>query len=286
MPKGVIADSWFALEEGWLWKTASAVSAKTLAIGAAAFGMLALTSCACQTRSTPSGRSPDTFAKSSLKGARIVYIAEKHDEPSHHQFQERVIRALHQSGKPVTVGMEMIDVTQQAVLDEYLHGAISWNDFARRSAFNRGWGKTSPAYERILIWCRRHEVPVVGLNAPETITRKLARGQRLTAAEKQSVPNFPEPPGGFKQFQKAMTSHATSGSLRRYYEAQRAWDMTMAARILRWLPQHPGTMVVLLGRFHADPRTGVPWYVARNSNAAQVILYPQKAGTTQSDRRD
>jgi hypothetical protein len=31
---------------------------------------------------------------------------------------------------------------------------------------------------------------------------------------------------------------------------------------------------VLLGRFHADPRTGVPWYVARKSRVTQVIFYP------------
>jgi uncharacterized iron-regulated protein len=48
----------------------------------------------------------------------------------------------------------------------------------------------------------------------------------------------------------------------------------MAGRILAWLPDHAGTLVVLLGRFHADPRTGVPWYVARKSRARQVVLYP------------
>jgi hypothetical protein len=33
-------------------------------------------------------------------------------------------------------------------------------------------------------------------------------------------------------------------------------------------------MVVLLGRFHADPQTGVPWYVANNSTVNQVIVHP------------
>ncbi len=59
-----------------------------------------------------------------------------------------------------------------------------------------------------------------------------------------------------------------------YYEAQRAWDETMARRIISWLRDHSGTLVVLLGRFHADPRTGVPWYVGRKSRVTQVIFYP------------
>ena len=219
-------------------------------------------------------RPSQVSALPALEGARIIYIAEKHDEASHHQFQEKIIRSLHRRGKPVTVGMEMADVTQQAVLDDYLDKKIPWSEFAHRTAFDRGWGKTSPAYARILSWCRRNGVPVIALNAPQTVTRKLARSEPLTAKEKQLVPNYPEPPGGFKRFQGAMAGHGNVRSLRQYYEAQRAWDQTMAGRILAWLPDHSGTLVVLLGRFHADPRTGVPWYVARKSHVTQVILFP------------
>jgi uncharacterized iron-regulated protein len=71
-----------------------------------------------------------------------------------------------------------------------------------------------------------------------------------------------------------MAGHPGGGSLRRYYEAQRAWDTTMAGRILGWLSDHPGTLVVLLGRYHADPSTGVPWYVGRRAKITQVVLLP------------
>ncbi len=172
--------------------------------------------------------------------------------------------------------MEMIDVTQQANLDQYLKGTISWSEFSRRTGFDRGWGKTSPAYKRVLTWCRRNDIPVIGLNAPPSVTRKIARNQKLTPAEALWIPSFPEPAGGFAKFQAAMAGHPGTGSLRRYYEAQRAWDTTMAGRILAWLSDHPGTLVVLLGRFHADPQTGVPWYVARKANTIQVIISPTK----------
>jgi uncharacterized iron-regulated protein len=237
-----------------------------------ALGLLVLAGCVTRPAS-------DSFARSvtyGLERARIVYIGEKHDDISHHQFQGEIIRSLHRRGKPVTVGMEMIDLTQQDALDDYLEKRISWNEFVRRTAFDRGWGKTSPAYARILSWCRRNEVPVIALNAPQTVTRKLACNEPLTAEEKQLVPTYPEPPGGFKQFQTAMAGHGNGGSLRRYYEAQRAWDQTMAGRILAWLPNHSGTLVVLLGRFHADPRTGVPWYVARKSQVTQLVLFPAR----------
>jgi hypothetical protein len=53
---------------------------------------------------------PDTQATLAdrLGRARIIFIAEKHDEASHHRLQEQIIRALHRR-QPLTVGM-MIDV--------------------------------------------------------------------------------------------------------------------------------------------------------------------------------
>ena len=125
---------------------------------------------------------------------------------------------------PFAVGMEMVDVTQQPALDDYLEKRTSWSEFSRATGFDRGWGRTSPAYQRILSWCRKEAIPVVALNAPPIVTRKLARNEPLTVEQRRLVPNYPEPPGGFEQFCAAMSGHQTRGSLRRYYEAQRAWD--------------------------------------------------------------
>jgi uncharacterized iron-regulated protein len=221
-------------------------------------------------------RSPRGVEGLSLLGARVIYIAETHNELAHHKLQAHIIHSLHRRGHPIAVGMEMIDVTQQRALDQYLEKKISWKAFARSTNFESGWGKTSPAYKRILQWCRRKEVPVIGLNAPSSTTRKLAQGTKLSSAEAALVPNFPAPPGGFDKFSAAMAHHPDSGSLHRYYQAQRAWDTTMAAEILSWLRNHDGTLVVLLGQVHADPQTGVPWYVARNSDVKQVIVYPEE----------
>ena len=241
----------------------------------AALTGLVLTGCAAHDP-TPSARRPGLLGESSLLRARVIYVAERHNEFSHHRLQQKIIRSRHQRDHSVTVGMEMIDVTQQRALDQYLAKKISWTTFARSTTFESGWGKTSPVYKRILEWCRRNQVPVLGLNAPQSVTRKIARNQTLTSAESALIPKFPEPPGGFQKFQAAMASHPGSGSVRRYYQAQRAWDATMATTILSWLRHHQGTLVVLLGQMHADAQTGVPWYVARNSDVTQLIIYPKE----------
>jgi aminopeptidase N len=240
----------------------------------AVLGALALAACVTHPSSASPDRPSPALQLSRLEGARIVYIGEKHDEVSHHQFEEKILRMLHKREKTVTLGMEMLDVTQQAALDDYLGKKISWSEFASRTAFDREWGETSPYYRRILGWCRNNAVPVIALNAPPAVTRKLARGESLTADEKQFSPSLSEPPSGFERFTAAMAGHRRDGSLRRYYKAQQAWDQTMAGRILAWLPDHSGILVVLVGGFHADPQTGVPWYVARKSGVKQIVLYP------------
>ena len=263
------------MPEASQWARQQARRPSQLSLVSAVFAALALAGCAAQD-STTSSRSQFVVERSRPLQARIIYIAERHNEPFHHQLQERIIRCLHERGVSVTVGMEMIDVTQQPALDDYLAKRISWSTFARSTGFASGWGQTSPAYKRILEWCRGNEVPVVGLNAPQFVTRKIARNQRLTSAEAALIPKFPEPPGGFKKFRTAMAGHPGSGSVRRYYQAQRAWDATMAGRILSWLRDRPGTLVVLLGQIHADPRTGVPWYVAKNSDVPQAVVYAKE----------
>jgi uncharacterized iron-regulated protein len=58
-------------------------------------------------------------------------------------------------------------------------------------------------------------------------------------------------------------------------QAQSAWDTTMAGRILAWLPEHPGTMIVLLGRFHADPQLACR-HVGKKAKINQLIISPSK----------
>jgi len=98
-----------------------------------AFGLLALAGCVTRPGAAAFARSSQVSVSYGLEGAHIIYIAEKHDEAFHHQFQEDIIRSLHRQGKPVTVGMEMVDLTQQAALDDYLNKRGTSSCAARRS---------------------------------------------------------------------------------------------------------------------------------------------------------
>lgn len=219
-------------------------------------------------------RAVESVDARALDRARVIFVGEQHDADAHHRFQLALIQKLHEQGRQLAVGLEMVDVTKQTELDGYLAGRIGWREFSKMTGF-AGWESHSRWYRKILEWCRHHDVPAYALNAPRSVTRKLASGQPLTGNERNLVPDWPEPPGGFPAFQQLFPHHGGKIDLRRYYSAQRAWDQVMASSVLDVLSNSDATLVVLLGAAHANTKHAVPWYVRRESDTAQLVLLPQ-----------
>ena len=59
-----------------------------------------------------------------LSGVQAVFIGEIHDQASHHAAQLQVVRALHEAGVPVSIGLEMFREDGQAELDRWRAGEL------------------------------------------------------------------------------------------------------------------------------------------------------------------
>jgi uncharacterized iron-regulated protein len=55
-----------------------------------------------------------------LAAARFVLLGERHDNPDHHRLQARVVEQLRAAGRRPALVFEMLEVSQQAAVDEYL----------------------------------------------------------------------------------------------------------------------------------------------------------------------
>jgi uncharacterized iron-regulated protein len=55
-----------------------------------------------------------------LAAARFVLLGERHDNPDHHRLQARVVEQLVAAGRRPALVFEMLEITQQTALDEYL----------------------------------------------------------------------------------------------------------------------------------------------------------------------
>jgi uncharacterized iron-regulated protein len=206
--------------------------------------------------------------------ANVVYLGEVHDRLEDHQVQLQIIRALHQQHPKMAIAMEMFQRPAQPLLNQYLEGQISETDLVARSQYEQRWGYAWEFYAPILRFAKQHRLPVIALNTPTEVTRKVARQglEGLSVAERQWIPPQSAivlgPQSSAQRMQKIYAeSHqgkGQSGGFERFFLAQVLWDETMAERIAAWVQENPdGLVVVLAGQGHIAYGEGIPNRVER-----------------------
>ncbi len=213
-----------------------------------------------------------------LAPARVIYIGETHNNDADHEYQLDVLKGLHARGARFTVGWEMFDASQQALLDAWDNRHLSTDALLQKTDFLAHWGGFSVFYEKILRWTLIENVPSLALNAPASLSHKLAQGMDLDESERALLPSGFHPlAGGYEHFGEQLAHSPHGGaSLENMYKAQLLWDQTMASRIADYLASHSdGKLVVLVGRGHVEGGYGVPAYVSQKTDAAQLVIFPE-----------
>lgn len=215
-----------------------------------------------------------------LAKADLVLVGESHGNRLHHQAQLAVIRALHEGGHPVAVGLEMFQRREQPVLDRWVAGGLTEADMAHE--FFRNWNIEWEAYRDIFVYCRDNGIPMAGLNVPRDITRKVAREgfAALTPEEMGLLP--PITCSVDPQYEEFLRGFAGSSgheeAFDRFCQAQLVWDAAMAVHALDFLKTRPGwTMVVMAGSVHAW-KPAVPDQARRLAPQAAVISILPETG--------
>ncbi|NJN59721.1 MAG: ChaN family lipoprotein, partial [Leptolyngbyaceae cyanobacterium SL_5_9] len=106
--------------------------------------------------------------------ADVVYLGETHDSLTDHQAQLQIIQALHGQNPRMAIALEMFQRPYQSVLDRYLAGEISAVELRQQSEFDQRWGFSWAYYEPILEFAKDNGLPVIALNTPTEITRRVA----------------------------------------------------------------------------------------------------------------
>jgi uncharacterized iron-regulated protein len=213
-----------------------------------------------------------------VEKADVIYVGEIHDDAAHHQYELALIRGLLERKANFAIGWEMFDKTQQAVIDAWASQSISLKEMLAKTDFQKHWGIYSPVYEQILQVAGNANVPILALNAPPELTRKISRGERLTAKERALIPTgFVATEKGYRNFLAMMGGHPGMNEKDQhlFFDSQNAWDQTMASRILEFKTDNPKVqLVVLTGRGHVSGGYGIPFYVRQKADFKQIILLP------------
>jgi len=213
-----------------------------------------------------------------ISSAKVVFVGEKHNNPNHHRTQFDVIKGLEEKGIPLSVGLEMFPAQNQQQLDDWINGKTSEKDFVR--VFQQNWGFDYKLYRDIFRYARERKIPLIGLNVPHGITRKVARDgfESLSDRELEALP-----PGiscdldqRYRDFiQRLFDLKGGPGkTFISFCEAQVIWDQTMAWHLADYLKKNPGrTVVVITGSVHAW-KYGISRQLKKYIKADDKIILP------------
>lgn len=222
-----------------------------------------------------------------LAAADVVFLGETHDSQEDHEAQLEIIQELHANNPNLAIGMEMFQRPYQNVLDRYISGEISEEEFLAESKYEKLWGFPWELYAPILRFARENNIPVLALNAPGDAVSRVAREGlvSLTAADFTYIPPIEEldlSNDNYRNFvQGAFGAHGAHGDFNfdNFFAAQVIWDETMAQTIADYRTFNPGSQVVVLaGQGHVIFGYGIPDRVQRrlgdDLNIQNVLLNP------------
>ena len=216
-----------------------------------------------------------------LGGMRIVLVGEHHNNAEHHRAQLQVIRALHQAGRKVAVGLEMFRNDSQADLDRWVAGSIGEARF--KAIYLDYWNYPWKLYGPIFEYARGQKIALVGLNVSRDITTQVAfHGfDSLTSAQKGDLEGVTcDVTGEYKAYiRRAYGAHGHGRmDFNRFCEAQLVWDTAMAMNSVAYADSHPDTILVILaGSGHAR-KPGIPTQIAKIKSWPVAVLLPATTG--------
>lgn len=211
---------------------------------------------------------------SDLKKVNIVFVGENHDQEIHHRMQLDIIKTFKDIKLPVAIGLEIFIAENQDILNRWISGDLSMDDFIK--AYYDNWNFPWYLYRDILLYLKKYEIPTIGLNISPEITRKIARSG-FSSLSKDELSKLPPETGCAvdEQYMKFIRrAYAMHGHNNRNFiffcEAQLIWDRVMAKNVFEFFMKNSDKkIIVLVGNGHAWKR-GIPEQIA---NLSKKISY-------------
>lgn len=227
---------------------------------------------------------------SELASVQVVYVGETHTSPEDHRIQLKIAQALHGRSPDLKLAMEMFPRETQPILDRYSSGMLSEEDFIREVGWEKVWGFPFALYSAILKWAAETRTPILGINASQDVVKSISRGgldalsltDRARVAEDFNLDDYEHRRYVEQQYEQHLKSNIRDADT--FYEAQLAWEETMAETLARSLggPGKDARILVLAGRGHVNYRFGIPQRTARRVDHSYKIVLPMPIDSTES----
>jgi hypothetical protein len=179
------------------------------------------------------------------------------------------------------LGVEYFQAPFQQALDSYVAGQSNEKQLLRETKYFERWRFDYRLYRPIMQYARAQGIPVIALNIPTEISRKVARSgiDSLSSSEQTHLPKeIDRSDTAYRErlhavFDAHRESAAAPGNFDYFVEAQLLWDEAMAETAATYLQRHPQRpMVILAGNGHLLYGSGIPRRLLRRISVDSAIV--------------
>jgi uncharacterized iron-regulated protein len=209
--------------------------------------------------------------KNAMANIDVLFFGELHNDSIAHVLQIYLLDSLINTYKNIALSLEELSDDHQVVLNEYLKGFLSEEDFERLTDV---WMPSYHSYKPLIQISKHNNLPVIAANVPDRyVTLVAKRGinilDSLDDDAKSFLPPLPYyvPKGGdyYKRFANAMKFHVyMNDSL---FQSHCLCDATIAYNLYKFRKSHPNYKIFqIIGNFHIDDYLGTIEQIRRLGN--------------------
>ncbi|MDH5544752.1 MAG: ChaN family lipoprotein [Gammaproteobacteria bacterium] len=213
------------------------------------------------------------------EGAKVVLLGEDHENAEHHRWQLGMISQIYSRRQNIALGFEMFPREVQPILDDWVAGEISEDQFLSQVKWHEIWNYDSDLYMPIFHFARMNRIPMFALNIPREVVSMIGdKGwAELSPKMRESIGEPAPPTSEFKEMmQQVFMQHMPHGQaqegeapeidqdkLSNFMYGQLAWDRAMAGSIKSILESDKfDSVVAIMGAGHIIPTTAVPYQLS------------------------
>ncbi len=224
-----------------------------------------------------------------LAKAEVVLLGEQHNRADHHRWQLHVAAGL-AAHRSVVLGFEMFPARLDPVLQLWVAGRLTEEEFLERAEWGKVWGFPAELYLPIFRFCREMRIAMTGLNCRRDLVREVGAGgwESVPEEAREGLTPARASPAAYRRFIFDLTGGGAPGrkvaspedpAFDRFVRAQEVWDRAFATR-LRNAAIRPGNPLVIgiIGMGHLQWGGGVPWQLADLGVHDVRVLIPQDEG--------
>lgn len=204
--------------------------------------------------------------------ANVLLLGETHDNPVHHELQQKLLQARLESGSRPALLMEQFDTERQAALDLALAGSNRDEALNTAATLTKGWDWQF--YRPLLVTALDHKLPVVAANLSRERLRPVVRQgfAAFDAADLKRMAVDEVWSEGRQKYLARLIEQAHCGQIGAelrdgLVRSQRLRDAVMADAALSSIGRG---VVGIVGSGHARRDIGVPLYLAARDPAARI----------------